>query len=58
MLLSMDMLEGKEREAVVMCVSHEDREAQLVPPASHTAVHTPMLFAPHARRSHAPMRIR
>ena len=54
----MDMLEGKEREAVVMRVSHEDRVAQLTAPAVHTTVHTPMLFAPHARRSHVPMRIR
>ena len=42
----------------MMFVSHEDREAQLIPRATHSAVDTPMLFAPHARSSHAPMRIR
>ena len=61
-LLSMDMLEGKERrQVVVTCVSCEwtlraTSHSTCMP---HTPVHhTPVLYAPHARRSHEPMRMR
>ena len=36
----------------------EERRMKLIPHEPHTSVHTAMLFAPHARKSHEPMRMR